>query len=69
MNYGEAEKRVSQTFIWFFIRLLVACAICFIGMSIADKLLPYSQYWAFGIMFFLGVLYCCIDNFIKAEKK
>jgi len=69
MNYGEAGKRVSQIFIWFFIRSLVGIAICFTGFMIADKLLPCYRYLAFGIMFLLGVLYCCIDIFIKAGRK
>ena len=69
MSYDEAKKTVSHIFIWFFIRLLVGCAINFTGMMIAYKLLPYGRYWAFMIMYIFGVLFCCIDIFITRGKR
>ena len=51
------------------IRYLVSFAICFMGMSIADKVLPRGQNWAFGVMFVLGVVASNIDDFITEHME
>jgi len=68
MDYDKNEKKIWLKLVWIFIRLLVSTALCIIGFRIADILIPYEQYWSFGIMYILGIIFCCIDIYFMKDR-
>jgi len=65
MNYNQIKK--LGYFLRTLARSITAFLLCYFGMSVADKLLPYGQNWSFGIMYIFGVLYCCIHVYILGD--